>query len=112
MSTDRRNSTFRQPGVRKVQRKLPKLTDEQIVEFKEAFKLFDKDNGGSIDVDELKDALEALGPERVELGRGLQLARDTLGGQIHALLDRERGNILLLHADGRLDTLVDGWTGW
>jgi Ca2+-binding EF-hand superfamily protein len=58
---DRRNSTLGNPDVRRAQRTLPKLTEEQILEFKEAFKLFDKDNGGSIDVDELKDALESLG---------------------------------------------------
>jgi Ca2+-binding EF-hand superfamily protein len=56
-----RSSTLGRESVRKVERKLPKLTEEQILEFKEAFKLFDKDNGGSIDVDELKDALESLG---------------------------------------------------
>ena len=45
------------------------LSDEQILEFKEAFKLFDKDGGGSIDVDELKEAMEALGqsPDDEEL---------------------------------------------
>jgi Ca2+-binding EF-hand superfamily protein len=56
-----RSSTLGTASVRAVERKLPKLTEEQILEFKEAFKLFDKDNGGSIDVDELKDALESLG---------------------------------------------------
>ena len=84
MSTDRRNSTFRQPGVRKVQRKLPKLTDEQIVEFKEAFKLFDKDNGGSIDVEELKDALEALGqnPTHEDCQRMVDEVDDDGSGEI------------------------------
>lgn len=60
-SVDRSGSALNSASVRAVERKLPKLTEEQILEFKEAFKLFDKDNGGSIDVDELKDALESLG---------------------------------------------------
>ena len=60
-SVDRSGPALGSAAVRAVERKLPKLTEEQILEFKEAFKLFDKDNGGSIDVDELKDALESLG---------------------------------------------------
>ena len=60
-TVDRQNSTLGNASVRRAQRKLPKLSEEQILEFKEAFKLFDTDNGGSIDVDELKDALESLG---------------------------------------------------
>ena len=60
-TVDHRNSTLGNASVRRAQRKLPKLSEEQILEFKEAFKLFDTDNGGSIDVDELKDALESLG---------------------------------------------------
>ena len=45
---DRRNSTLGDGRVRKVQRKLPKLTEEQILEFKEAFKLFDTDDSGKV----------------------------------------------------------------
>ena len=60
-SVERRGSTLGNADVRKVAKKLPKLTEEQILEFKEAFKLFDKDSGGSIDAEELKDALESLG---------------------------------------------------
>ena len=41
----------------------PELNEEQILEFKEAFKMFDKDGGGSIDVDELGDAMRALGQD-------------------------------------------------
>eukprot|EP00949_MAST-11_sp_MAST-11-sp1_P001770 g1770.t1 len=55
---------------RSVSKKAPfKLSEEQILEFKEAFRLFDKDGGGSIDVDELKEAMEALGqsPDDEEL---------------------------------------------
>ena len=37
------------------------LTEEQKEEIDNAFVLFDKDNSGSIDVHELKDALKALG---------------------------------------------------
>lgn len=37
------------------------LTREQVDEINEAFKLFDKDGSGMIDIDELKDAMKALG---------------------------------------------------
>ena len=37
------------------------LTKEQVEEIKSAFELFDKDNSGSIDGIELRDAMKALG---------------------------------------------------
>ncbi len=37
------------------------LTKEQVEEIKSAFELFDKDNSGSIDANELRDAMKALG---------------------------------------------------
>ena len=37
------------------------LTKEQVEEIKSAFELFDKDNSGSIDGNELRDAMKALG---------------------------------------------------
>jgi hypothetical protein len=75
-SVDHRNSTLGNASVRRAQRKLPKLSEEQILEFKEAFKLFDTDNGGSIDVDELKDALESLGQVVTEGTRACSVLHD------------------------------------
>ena len=37
------------------------LTKEQVDEIKSAFELFDKDHSGTIDVNELRDAMKALG---------------------------------------------------
>ncbi len=41
----------------------PDLSEEQLEEIKEAFKLFDTDGSGSIDLRELKAAMRALGFE-------------------------------------------------
>jgi centrin-1 len=41
----------------------PGLTEEEIMEIKEAFDLFDTDGGGSIDPKELKEAMNSLGLE-------------------------------------------------
>ena len=49
---------------RKYKRKVKKkraLTREQVDEIRSAFELFDKDNSGNIDVNELRDAMKALG---------------------------------------------------
>ena len=42
------------------------LTEEQIAEFKEAFSLFDKDGGGSIDAKELGTVMRSLGQNPTE----------------------------------------------
>ena len=47
--------------VKKRETKMKLLSEEQKIEIENAFDLFDKDNSGSIDVVELKDAMRALG---------------------------------------------------
>lgn len=47
--------------VKRIVKETVKLTPEQVVEIQEAFKLFDKDDSGFIDTEELKDAMRALG---------------------------------------------------
>merc|ERR1711990_723157 len=46
-----------------------KMTDKEIAEAKEAFDLFDADNGGTIDIAELGTAMTALGfqPKKAEI---------------------------------------------
>lgn len=47
--------------VKSTIKKIVRLTPEQVVEIREAFRLFDKDESGYIDTEELKDAMRALG---------------------------------------------------
>merc|ERR1711934_1274755 len=49
--------------------KMAKMSDKEIAECKEAFDLFDADNGGTIDIGELGTAMTALGfnPKKAEI---------------------------------------------
>ncbi|KAK6127796.1 hypothetical protein DH2020_038505 [Rehmannia glutinosa] len=61
-----------------------RLTDEQIAEFKEVFKLFDKDGDGSITSKELGTVLRSLGqnPTEAELQDMIKEADADLNGKI------------------------------
>ncbi len=54
-------SIKRKKVIKKTTKKINQLTEEQKEEIENAFLLFDKDKSGSIDVNELKDAMKALG---------------------------------------------------
>jgi Ca2+-binding EF-hand superfamily protein len=62
------------------------LTKEQVDEIKAAFKLFDKDLSGSIDVNELRDAMKAL---------GIYLKRDALKEMMNSVDKDKSGSIEL-----------------
>jgi hypothetical protein len=66
MSTPRRHGS----GLEAVQ----SLTQDQVEEIREAFKLFDTDDSGKIDADELKVAMRAMGfePKRDEVRKMIQ----------------------------------------
>ena len=51
----------RKKKIKRRKKKKKALTEEEIEEIKKAFNLFDKDGSGSIDVNELRDAMKALG---------------------------------------------------
>lgn len=51
------------PEVRYKPSVIDKMSDAQLEEFREAFNMFDKDGGGSIDSSELKDLMKSVGQE-------------------------------------------------
>ena len=60
------------------------LTNEQLKEMKEAFKLFDRDKSETIDVTELRDAMKALGINlnRTELKQMMKTVDKDKSGEI------------------------------
>ena len=58
---DNDGNTVMKKIVKRMIKKTVRLTPEQVAEINEAFNLFDKDESGYIDTDELKDAMRALG---------------------------------------------------
>lgn len=51
----------RRKKIKKLQKKPKELTSEQLEEIKSAFELFDKDGSNSIDANEMRSAMRALG---------------------------------------------------
>lgn len=51
---------------RKKNRETPVLTEERMMEYREAFKLFDKDGNGTIELDELRQVMCSLGQSPTE----------------------------------------------
>ena len=58
---DNDGNTVMKKIIKRMIKKKVRLTPEQVTEINEAFNLFDKDESGFIDTDELKDAMRALG---------------------------------------------------
>ena len=58
---DHDGNTVMKKIIKRMIKKKVRLTPEQVTEINEAFNLFDKDESGFIDTDELKDAMRALG---------------------------------------------------
>lgn len=70
--------------IKRVNKKIKLLTEEQKEEIDNAFLLFDKDKSGSIDVSELKDAMKAL---------GIHLKKDEVKVQMNKVDKDGSGNI-------------------
>ena len=58
----------RQTGGRRVPRTRVELTEDQRLEIKEAFEIFDSDKSGSIDKHELRVAMRAMGFDVINYG--------------------------------------------
>ena len=84
-----------------------KLSDAQLEEFREAFNMFDKDGGGSIDASELKELLASVGqmPTDAELAEMIQAVDADGTGDIDFL---EFATLMAhkMHAEGDQATVI------